>query len=125
MGSSYWNCPRRKFEGGTMSFKDITKGRISSVSSQYLLDDVSEGDFADVTLVLTPATPEPEVPGGSSFSLLPPAQIQTGRRHHTIFNFTSSISFILVVVVVIALILLAEFYVRVRKDIHRQLRNVN
>lgn len=88
------------------------------MSSQCLLDDVSEGDFAGVTLVWTPATPEPEVPGGgSSWSFLPPAQIQTGRKP-TIVNFTSCTStFILVVVIVIAMILLAEFYVRVRKDI--------
>lgn len=125
MDSSYSNSPRGKFEGRTMFFKNITKGRNSSVSSQCLLDDVSEGDFAGVTLVWTPATPEPEVPGGSSWSFLPPAQIQTG-RHPTIVNFTSCTStFILVVVVVIALILLAEFYFWVRKDIHRQLRNVN
>lgn len=88
------------------------------MSSQCLLDDVSEANFAGVTLVWTPATPEPEVPGGSSWSFLPSAQIQTG-RHPTIVNFTSCIYLILVVVVVIFLILLAEFYVRVRKDIHR------
>lgn len=123
MGSSYSNSPRGKSEGRTLFFKNIKKERISSVSSQCLLDDVSEGDFAGVSLVWTPATPESEVPRGSSWNFLPPAQIQTG-RHHTV-NFTSCIWLILVVVVVIALILLAEFYVRVRKDISRQLRNVN
>lgn len=124
MGSSYSNSPRGKFEGRTLFFKNIKKERNSSVSSQCLLDDVSEGDFAGVSLVWTPATSEPEVPRGPSWNFLPPAQIQTG-RHHTIVNFTSCIYLILVVVVVIALILLAELYVRVRKDINRQLRNVN
>lgn len=61
MDSSYSNSPRGTFEGRTMFLKNITKGRNSSVSSQCLLDDVSEGDFAGVTLVCIPATPEPEV----------------------------------------------------------------
>lgn len=95
------------------------------MSSQRLLDDVSEADFAGVTLVLIPATPESEVPGGASGSLLPPVHVQTGRLH-TSSNFTNcTITFILALVVAIALILLAELYVRVRKDIQRQLRSVN
>lgn len=81
----------------------------TSVSAENLLDDVSEADFAGVTLTLSPLSEAGRV---SSRRLL--HQDQPGVLTSTSCTFV----FVLMGLIFIALFLLAEFYVWVQKDIH-------
>lgn len=108
-GTNSSRPPRGKFECREVFSKNIPKMGNTSVSSENLLDDVGEADFAGVTLTLSPL---PEAGIVSSRRLL--HQDQPGVLTSTSCTFV----FVFMGLIFIALFLLAEFYVWVQKDIH-------
>lgn len=114
-GTNSSRPPRGKFECREVFSKNIPKMGNTSVSSENLLDDVSEADFAGVTLTLSPLSEAGRV---SSRRLLHLHQDHPGVLTSTSCTFV----FVFMGLIFIALFLLAEFYVWVQKDIHLLLR---